>query len=178
MASLQDQLLKAGMVDAKKAKQLSKEKRKAAKKQPKGQVQVNETREQVKKAAAEKAERDRQINRQNQDVAEARGLAAQIKQLIEMNRIGREGGETAYQFPDGNKIKKIYVTPQLLAQLSKGRIAIVAYNGAYELVPAPVALKIQQRDTSHVLVLNEASTEVVDEDDPYADYQIPDDLMW
>ena len=47
MASLQDQLLKAGMVDAKKAKQLSKEKRKAAKKQPKGQEQVNETREQV-----------------------------------------------------------------------------------------------------------------------------------
>ena len=49
MASLQDQLLKAGMVDAKKAKQLSKEKRKATKKQPKGHEQVNETREQVKR---------------------------------------------------------------------------------------------------------------------------------
>ncbi|WP_373092929.1 DUF2058 family protein, partial [Zhongshania sp.] len=42
MATLQEQLLKAGIVDEKKAKQLKKEKRKAAK-QPKGQVQIDES---------------------------------------------------------------------------------------------------------------------------------------
>ena len=42
MASLQDQLLKAGIVDAKKAKKLVKEKRKETKSQPKGHARVGQ----------------------------------------------------------------------------------------------------------------------------------------
>jgi len=49
MASLQDQLLKAGMVDKKKAKQIAQQKKKQAKQQakqqPKGSQVINETRE-------------------------------------------------------------------------------------------------------------------------------------
>jgi uncharacterized protein YaiL (DUF2058 family) len=178
MASLQDQLLKAGVVDAKKAKEIAKEKRKKAKQRPKGQAVLNETREQAQQARAEKAERDRELNRQQREAAEQRAIAAQIRQLIEMNRIGRSGGETAYQFTDGTKIKKMYVTPLLQNQLSKGLIAIVKFHDGYELVPAAVAEKISQRDESIVLVRNTGRKEEVDEDDPYADYQIPDDLMW
>ncbi len=178
MASLQDQLLQAGIVDEKKAKQLAKEKRKAARQQPKGQQQVNETREQVAKAAADKAERDRASNRKIQQAAEAKALAAQIRQLIALNRIDRGNGDTAFQFADAGKIKKIYVTPALLEQLSKGQIAVTAFEGAYQLVPAAVANKIAERDASLVLVLNAPSADAVDGDDPYADYQIPDDLMW
>jgi len=40
MASLQDQLLKAGIVDKDKAKKLNKEKRKQARQRPKGEVAV------------------------------------------------------------------------------------------------------------------------------------------
>ena len=43
MASLQDQLLNAGMVDKKKAKKIEKEKRKQAKQLPKGQKLTNES---------------------------------------------------------------------------------------------------------------------------------------
>lgn len=178
MASLQEQLLKAGMVDAKKAKAIEKEKRKAAKQAPKGQAVVNETREQALLARAEKAERDREINRQQQEAAERKALAAQINQLIGMNRIDRGRGDTAYQFVDGKKIKKLYVTPLLQNQLSRGLVAIVNFHGQYELVPAAVAAKISQRDATVVLVHNEKTGEGVEDDDPYADYQIPDDLMW
>jgi uncharacterized protein YaiL (DUF2058 family) len=178
MASLQDQLLKAGIVDEKKAKQLKKEKRKQAKQAPKGHAVANEALAQAQKAQAEQVQRDREINRQHREKSERKAIAAQVIQLIEMNRIERGKGDTAYQFVDGKKIKKLYVTPVLQAQLSKGRIAIVKLGESYELVPAAVAEKISQRDTGAVLVRNEASATEVDEDDPYADYQVPDDLMW
>lgn len=178
MASLQEQLLKAGMVDEKKAKKINKDKRKAAKQTPKGHEQVNETREQVKQAQAEKASRDRELNLKQQQAAQEKAIAAQIKQLISVNRIDRREGETPYQFTDGSKIKKMHVTTLLLEQLSKGLIAIVKWGDQYELVPAAVAEKISQRDDSVVLVKNKTGKDAVAEDDPYADYQIPDDLMW
>ena len=178
MASLQEQLLKAGIVDKKKAKQVEQEKRKNAKQANKGQPQINETKEQAKKALAEKSARDREINRQREAAAEIKAIAAQIKQLIEVNRIEHNNGESSYQFTDGTKIKKIYVSPKQHTQLSKGLIAIVRLEDQYELVPAPVADKISQRDKDIVLVKNQATKDESEEDDYYADYKIPDDLMW
>lgn len=178
MASLQEQLLKAGIVDKKKAKQVEQEKRKKAKQANKGQPQINETKEQAQKALAEKSERDREINRQREAAAEVKAIAAQIKQLIEANKIEHNRGESSYQFTDGAKIKKIYVTAKQHNQLSRGLIAIVRLKDQYELVPAPVADKISQRDEKIVLVKNQANKEELEEDDYYADYKIPDDLMW
>jgi len=42
------------------------------------------------------------------------------------------------------------------------------------------ALKIQSRDASFVVVCNEQQKKPSgsDEDDPYADFKVPDDLMW
>ncbi len=178
MASLQDQLLKAGIVDPKKAKKIGKEKRKEAKSQPKGHERVDETREQARRTLAEKVERDRELNRQQQALNEKKAIQAQIVQLIKMNRIDRAAGNTPYQFTDGKKIKKIHVTTQLQTELSRGRVAIARLGEAYELVPAAAARKIMQRDESTVVLLNTNVPLAVDEDDPYAAYQIPDDLMW
>ncbi|MEH6581517.1 MAG: DUF2058 domain-containing protein [Halioglobus sp.] len=178
MASLQDQLLKAGIVDKKKAKEINKEKRKKAKKQPKGSVQLDETKEQAKRALADKVERDREINRQQQATAEQKAVHAQIIQLVNMNRISRQNGDIAYQFSDGKIIKKLYVTAELQSQLIKGKIAISKLGESFELVPSAIAEKIRQRDESIIVLQNSNEKSEVDEDDPYADYQIPDDLMW
>ena len=178
MASLQDQLLKAGIVDQKKAKQIKREQRKEAKGRQKGQVQVDENKEHAKRAQVEKAERDRKLNLQQQAEAEKKALQAQIIQLIKMNRIDRQKGDMAYQFTDGAKIKKIYITRQLQEDLVKGRLAIAKLGDSYELLPSPAAEKIMQRDQQVIVLLNSKGPVEVDEDDPYADYQIPDDLMW
>ncbi len=178
MASLQDQLLNAGLVDQKKAKQIKQQKRKANK-QNKGKPQLDEGKIAAQQALAKKAERDRELNRQRNALAEEKALQAQITQLITLNRIDRAQGELAYQFTDGKKIKKLYVNELLQNQLIKGIIAIVKLGESYELVPKAIAEKIAQRDQAAVLVLNEPSQQdTVDEDDPYAAYQIPDDLMW
>lgn len=178
MSSLQDQLLKAGLIDEKKAKQVRKEKRKTAKVQRKSNdIVVDETKQQVQKAREEKTERDRQLNAARKAEAERKAIAAQIKQLIEMNRQPKDRGELAYNFTDGGKIKQLYISATLQRRLTNGLLAIVKLNDGYELVPAPVAERIAQRDPASIIALN-AKQETPEDDDPYADYQIPDDLMW
>ncbi len=187
MASLQDQLLKAGLVDEDKAKKANKAKRKQAKVDRRSKEKtVDETKASVQQALAEKTKKDRELNRQQQQAAEQKAIAAQIIQLIKMNKIDRSKGEIAYNFTVGKKIKKIYVTEALQNQLSSGRLAIVSLLGKnethYEIVPTPVAEKIAQRDPECVAMLNEknsADTKASsEEEDWYSDYEIPDDLMW
>ncbi len=179
MSSFQDQLLKAGVIDARKAKKAKQEKYKARKLQKNTkEVAVDEAKAALARAQAEKVARDQKLNAERKAAADAKAVTAQIKQLIEMNRQPEAEGDDAvgYNFTDGKSIKKIYVTPLAREQLAKGTLAIVKLGDAYDLVPAVVAEKIAQRDETVVLHQQEASAEVAD--DLYADYQIPDDLMW
>ncbi|MBB8395098.1 DUF2058 family protein, partial [Escherichia coli] len=48
----------------------------------------------------------------------------------------------------------------------------------YAIIPASVADKIAQRDASSIVLHSALSAEEQDEDDPYADFKVPDDLMW
>lgn len=178
MASLQDQLLKAGLADEKKAKAIRSEKRKQRKQQPKGAAQVNEAEVRARKAREEKAERDRQLNLQRQKEAEKKAIQAQIRQLVETNRLDRSRGETSYQFVDGKKIKKILVDDTMVDQLSRGRLAVVRLGENYDVVPEKVARKIMERDEGAIVVLHDRKQDDQGEDDPYAGYEIPDDLMW
>ena len=188
MPSLQDQLLKAGMVDAKKAKQLEKEKRRQAKQVRRGQADADtQLEEATAQAKAAKLEKDREANRQQQAQAEEKAIAAQIKQLIETNRIARpthaKDEPVGYQFVHGKKIKKILVDAQQQRQLERGIIAIVLLNNSYELVPTPAAAKIAQRNSEIVIVLNDPAAVSKDggddsDDDYYAEFKVPDDLMW
>jgi len=177
--SLQDQLLQAGLADKKKAKKIDKDKRKQAKVQRRSKDElVDETKLQLQQARREKTQRDRQLNEQKNAEQQQKAIAAQVQQLIEVNRLSRSGAELAYNFSDGNKVKKILVDKTMLEQLSRGRLAIVSLAQKYEVVPVAVAEKIALREPDKVVVCNEREAGSVDEDDPYADFQIPDDLMW
>ncbi|MEG7493907.1 DUF2058 family protein, partial [Enterobacter hormaechei] len=48
----------------------------------------------------------------------------------------------------------------------------------YAIIPAVVADKMAQRDADSIVLNSALSQEEQDEDDPYADFKIPDDLMW
>ena len=178
MASLQDQLLKSGIIDKKKAKKIGKDKRKQARQLPKGEVLLDENKEQAKRSLAAKTQQDRAQNKLRQAEADKKAIHAQVIQLIKTNTIERSSGEIAYQFTDGSRVKKIYVTAQLQNELSRGQLAIAKLGDEYTLIPRLIAEKIKQREDSIVLVLNINEKTEVDVDDPYADYEIPDDLMW
>ncbi|ECI6906455.1 DUF2058 family protein, partial [Salmonella enterica subsp. enterica] len=105
-------------------------------------------------------------------------------QLIEMNRINVSKGDIGFNFTDNNVIKKIDVDKLTQTQLINGRLAIarlVINNSGeceYAIIPASVADKIAQRDADSIVVNSALSQEEQDEDDPYADFKVPDDLMW
>ncbi|BFM22060.1 DUF2058 domain-containing protein [Gilvimarinus japonicus] len=182
MPSLQDQLKNAGLINEKEAKQIQKDKRKQTKQARKSkQVVVDETKQSAQAARAEKAERDRELNRQRQAEAEQKAIAAQIKQLIETHRqpkLAQGESEVDYNFTDGKTIKKLLVTPRVQQLLMRGQLVIAKLGDGYELVPRVVADKIALRDQACIIVTKGPVDDEPDEDDPYKDYVIPDDLMW
>lgn len=173
---LADQLRSVGLVTDKQLRKAKKVKHRQDVRVRQG-LEVDENRSAAQKEIAKKAASDLTKNKLRDDVAEEKSLGAQIKQLIEMNA-KRESGDSAYQFTQNNKIKKIYVSEQNKKQLNKGYLAIVATENGFNLVPDKVALKIRERDEDSVLYLYDRSRDTIDEDDPYKDFQIPDDLEW
>jgi uncharacterized protein YaiL (DUF2058 family) len=176
--SLRDQLLKAGLVNEKQAKQAGKEKQKQQRLEQKGHIEKDESQKlAAQQAMAEKAARDQELNRQQQQKVEQKARSAQIKQLIEVSRLPKLTGEDYYNFVDDKKVKRLSVNALMRNKLSSGSLAIVRHAGGYEVIPREAALKIQERDAQRVVLLN-TPTEAPDADDPYAAYQVPDDLMW
>lgn len=178
--SLQDQLLKSGLVTTAQAKTAKSDKRKQTQQQRKNNVTVvDEAKELVQKAQAEKAERDRELNQLKKQQEEQKQLLAQVKQLIELNKQPKDPDGLEYHFNVNNKVKTLYVSETMREQIIRGRLAIVKLGESYEVVSSDVAKKISLRDAASVIVNNEPGSGAVDnKDDPYADYQIPDDLMW
>ena len=178
MASLQDQFLKAGLVDKNKAKLANQDKSKQKKVERRtGTQSVDEVRLAALETQRKNAERARELNAQRDAAATQKAIVAQIAQLVNKNRQNKGAGDIAYNFTHDKKIERIYVSATVQAHLMAGRLVIVCQVGATELVPRIIADKIAERDASLVVRVNKASTEV-DADDPYAAFQIPDDLMW
>lgn len=179
MASLQEQLLKAGLTNKKKVKQAEREKQKVAKQKRQGEDVVDEAKQQAEKARLDKLEKDKKLNEERKAQENTKALAAQIKQLIQNHAIKLENADQDYNFTDGTKIKRIQVTPVLQHQLSRGIVAIAKLEQTYHVIPAIVADKIRERNETFIVYQADISQEEqLEEDDPYADYQIPDDLMW
>ncbi|MGP4844438.1 DUF2058 domain-containing protein [Marinobacter sp. 1Y8] len=177
--SLQEQLLQAGLSDEKKAKQVKQEKHKARKQKRPVDAEVEVQRLAAEKARADKVARDREMNQQRLAEQRHQERRAQVKQMVEQHGISRGHGETPYQFVVDKKVHKIYVNAEQGEHLSRGRLAIVVLGeDNFHVVPGKVADKIRQRETDIPVIQHEPSSQEVDEDDPYADYQIPDDLMW
>ncbi|GGC96642.1 DUF2058 domain-containing protein [Halopseudomonas salina] len=173
--SLQAQLLKSGLVDEKKLKQAQRAKKKSAKTEPE---KVNEAAAAIEKARMEKTERDRQLNQQRKVEAARKEGEAQARQLIDQNKLDRTGGETPYQFANKNKIKKIYVTEEQFGKLSRGQLGVVRLSGTFELIPVDVAAKVSERAPQWPVHIAKVESQEPAEDDPYAAFQVPDDLMW
>lgn len=176
----QEQLLKAGVVNKQQVQKAQQDKKKKKKQQHNNKKlkTVDEAKLKAQKAAEEKAARDRELNKRKEDQARGKAISAEINQLIKDNFIKRdEKCELAYNFEHQNKVKSIYINADMKQQLIKGKLGIARIEGVYELIPVSVAEKIQQRNEKRVVIFK-AEEKTVDENDPYADFEIPDDLTW
>lgn len=178
MVSLQEQLLKAGLVDKKKVKRINQDRSQQKKVERRTGVQeVGESRQAALEAQQKQRETVRELNARRDAEAQKKAIQAQIQQMIRQSRQGRGGGDIAYNFTHGTKIERVYVSSTVRDQLAAGQLVIVKLGDAVELVPRVVADKIAERDPSIVIRVKKPESRP-DEDDPYAEYKIPDDLMW
>ena len=174
--SLRDQLLKAGLATKKQAHRADREvHRDRQAKAHKGNA-PNVQQLAADKAQAAKAARDQALNRERQAQADAKARAAQVRQLVDQHRLPKPDSDDYFNFVDGSKVRRIAVNADLRARLGRGDIVIVRCDGRYELVSSEIGARIGERDARAVVTL-ESSTKV-DENDPYKDFIVPDDLTW
>ena len=177
--SLRDQLFAAGLINEKQAKQAGKHQGQQRREQAKNPAAAAAEKQRIAAHQAAKAARDAELNRIAQDKLKQKEMRAQIKQLVEQNRLPMPEGEDYYNFIDGKKIRRIPVNPALRARFGKGEIAIVRSDGRYHIVPAAIAERVRERDPHSVVARPDAGeAKPVDENDPYKDFVVPDDLMW
>ncbi|OOG23157.1 hypothetical protein B1C78_12240 [Thioalkalivibrio denitrificans] len=176
--SLREQLLKAGLVDEKKLRQSRQagNKHKGGRKRDTGRRAPG-----ADKAREQQAQRSRELNRKQQEAARRKALAAEIGQIVREHRLSRDDADQAYHFPHGDRIRSVHVTAEQRDGLARGRLGVVTFAGGYELLPQQALEKVRERDADRVVVFNEPHHEndtPPAEDDPYAGYEVPDDLMW
>lgn len=178
----QEQFLKAGLVSKQQVSKANQEKNRNKKQQPQSKKKKPELDPAVLKArqaAEQKAQRDRDLNQKKQEQARKKAISSEINQLISANLIKRDANcDIVYNFEHQQKIRRIYVNADLKNKLTKGDLGIARIEGRYELVPLSIALKIQQRNEQRIVIFEEQEKSAPAPDDPYADFEIPDDLMW
>jgi uncharacterized protein len=176
-SSLRDQLLKAGLVTEKQARQAEREKQppRSRRDPPPPSAQTKA----VDQARAAKIARDQQLDKQRQEAAAAKARASEIKQLIEQHRLPKAlESEDRFNFVHGQKLLFILVDAGMRQGLDEGRLFIVRYGGRSEVVPAEIAERIRERDARAVIKLDATKPAAGSEDDPYKDFVVPDDLKW
>jgi uncharacterized protein YaiL (DUF2058 family) len=176
---LQEQLLKAGLVKKSKLAEVAREQNKA--RHGKGPAAPNDIQRDAERARAEKAERDRAIEAERKAQARSAELRAQARQIIEDRKVPRTG-EVEYRFTAHGAIRTVLVNDDLRRKLSAGALVIVQLDDRYELLPRVAADKVRERDAGMIVLDHGQGTDTgvaTSEDDAYyAQFQVPDDLMW
>ncbi len=175
----QDQFLKAGIATKKQVHDAKKHKKTQTKQQRSNKKVVpDENAIKAQQKAKEKADKDRELNQKKQLQAKNKAISIEIDQLIRDNKINRDKGcELAHNFEHRNKVNKLFVNADIKRQLVAGKMAIARIEGRYEVIPQETAEKIKQRNEKRVILLDSQTVEESIDSD-YADYEIPDDLMW
>jgi uncharacterized protein len=173
--SLRDQLLQAGLVNERQAKESERQLRQRQRDRQQLPKEKRATPSDAELAAQRaqlaKTTRDQELSRLQKEQADKKARHAQIEQLIQQNRLPRPQTDERYNFVDGNRIRSIPADHFVRQRLSRGEIAIVRRNGGYELVPAEIAARIRERD-EHAVIGCSVAQDATPPDD------VPDDLIW
>ena len=175
--SLREQLLQAGLVGSKQVKKAEQEKRQQAKKNPAAQ---SEKQQALQKEQAEKIARDKELNRKRDEDRQRQAKLAEIRQIVEQNRLPRIESDEYFNFVHRNKVHRIAVDASLRERITSGQVILVRYGKFYAPVLPDIAEKVRERDAASIVDLKAqvSATDQPDEDDPYKDFAVPDDLMW
>lgn len=178
---LQEQLLKAGLVKKSKVAEVAREQVRA--RHGKGPVEPGEIQREAERARADKVERDRALAAARKAQARAAELRAQARQIVEDRKVPRSG-EGEYRFTVDGAIRSVQVDDDLRRKLSAGALVIVRIDDRFELLPRVAADKVRERDPGMIVLDHGQATEAEAaapdsaDDAYYAQFKVPDDLVW
>jgi uncharacterized protein len=173
-SSLRDQLIAAGLVTERQAKQARQEQARQFKQR---KPPDNAAKAAADRAQAAKAARDQELAQRQQEKAERKARRAAVNQMVEQVALPKMESDDSYSFVDGTTIRRIPITAELRNRLTAGELAIVRFRGSYALVPSEALPRIRERD-EHAVIAMDKGDKTADPNDPYKDFVVPDDLTW
>lgn len=181
--SLQEQLLASGVAKPKQAKKARRDKTRGereARRQGKQSEEAAKLARDVAAAEQAKRERDRLLAEQQKNERASRENQGAAAQLIAQHRFKpgpAEDDVPPYSYSIAGKIKKLAVSAPQRQQLADGKLGIVRHAGSAALINRDVAQRLQALIPDQIWLV-EPRDDAPDPDDPYAGYEVPDDLMW
>lgn len=183
--SLRDQLLKSGLVSKLKAeaKPANRPARPFAKKRdgsrpassasarsPRNQEEMDLARAYGLRDRAEREQRDLEKKQAEQRAKEKAERKQKLAVLLGGAAMNKEEADIARHFPHGDKIRRVYCTPEQLAQVNAGEIAVVQQRGRYLLVTREIGEQVREISVEALVLLCDPNAP--------ADDDIPADLIW
>lgn len=186
--ALHEQLLKAGLIDEQRLHDMERDKDRGQKApsgrgpKPKHQRQqrngpIEQRPVPTARSAPATAPRSAPPSRAPEDQAARRAVERELVQIIKAGRHPHNDGDEVYNFVDGKKIGRIYVTPATHAAISRGELVIVRLRTRYAVVNQKTAAEVALRAPDAVVLAN-AEAAPGGSDPAYAEHPIPDDLRW
>lgn len=178
---LQEQLLKAGLVKKAKVAEVAREQNKA--RHGKAPAERSEIQLEAERVRAEKAERDRALAAEHKALVQTNELIAQAKQIIQDQKLPRAGA-IEYRFSADGAIRTLLVDDDQRKKLASGALVIAGLGDRYELLPRAAGAKVRERDAGRIVLDHgqdtgsEPSVGNSEDDAYYAQFQVPDDLIW
>jgi len=170
--SLREQMLKAGFKETPGNKKKKTQNNSKKNNRPSNRARQSEPSQKSSPSSMEQAN-----IAQRKAVAERKRVKAEIKAIIEAEKIEQTTGESVYSYVIGKRIKQMFVSEPIQKQLVAGDLVITRLNGSTYLIPAETGERVRALNPDWVVIVP-GSGSSTDDDDEYADYQVPDDLKW
>lgn len=163
--SLQEQLLKSGLIDEERLNSVKKPAKRPAKKKRKPPAKAKQHTAPVKPAIQE-------------DPKKLKELRVEVKKLLRSHKLNDKAGEIAYNYTINNQVKRFFVNEKQQKGLIEGTLAIANWNEISYLIPSDSIKELHALYPKLDITVAETQSNTIDENDPYADYAIPDDIKW
>ena len=164
--SLQEQLLKSGLIDEDRLNTAKKQNKKPAKKKRKTSAKQKPPVVTAVKSPVE------------EDPKKQKEIRVEVKKLLRSYKLNDKNGEIAYNYTINKQIKRFYVNEKQQKELIEGKLAIANWNEISYLIPANSVDELRTLYPKIDICINESEENAMDKDDPYAAYEIPDDIKW
>lgn len=113
-----------------------------------------------------------------------KALRTEIKQLLKANKLNDKAGEIPYNYVIAGQVKRFYINEKQQTELKAGKLVIVNWNTISYLISTEAEQSLRKLHPTIEVASVERDTPSAKNDtkketnDPYADFEIPDDLSW